>query len=101
MRSSAKGVALGGSSWIDSQPTGGDPGGDIRKFLLEIGGWRYASEGIVETSGSYEKSGFGSARYTRSLSSSDLNNSWLRKFVTKELNRFDVPLLSSRKNDRI
>jgi len=52
----------------------------MRKFLLEMGGWRYASEGIAETSGSHETSGFGSARYTRSLSPSDLND----RFVTKE-----------------
>lgn len=38
MRSSARGVAFGGSSRIDSQPTGGEPGGEIRKFLLETGG---------------------------------------------------------------
>jgi len=62
----------------------------MRKFLLEIGGWRYASEGITETSGSHETSGFGSARYTRSLSSSDLNDSWLREFVTKEVNCVDL-----------
>src|SRR5882762_8338741 len=33
MRSSARGVGLGGSSLIGSQPTGGEPGGEIRKFF--------------------------------------------------------------------
>lgn len=32
-RSSARVSRLGGSSRIDSQPTGGEPGGEMRKFL--------------------------------------------------------------------
>ena len=38
IKSSASGVALGGSSLTCSQPTGGDPGGDIRKFFSTAGG---------------------------------------------------------------
>lgn len=40
MRSSARGVGFGGSSSIGSQPTGGEPGGEMRKFFSCFGGRR-------------------------------------------------------------
>jgi hypothetical protein len=47
MRSSARGVGLGGSSWTCSHPTGGEPGGEIRKFLDVSGGQRKTPPGPV------------------------------------------------------
>ena len=48
MRSSANGVALGGSSLMGSQPTGGEPGGEIKKFLSMGGGRRcWSSRGLL------------------------------------------------------
>ena len=43
IRSSASVALFGGSSRICSQPTGGDPGGDIKKFLSSGGGFRKLS----------------------------------------------------------
>jgi hypothetical protein len=62
MRSSARGVALGGSSTICSQPTGGEPGGEMRKFFVVSGGQRYGPSG-PSLMGSV---GVGSPRKTRS-----------------------------------
>lgn len=62
MRSSARGVAFGGSSRICSQPMGGDPGGDIRKFFSIGGGRRNFSSNVGDDG---EKMGLGSERYTR------------------------------------
>ena len=59
MRSSARGVELGGSSTICSQPTGGEPGGEMRKFFSIAGGRRCAPPGGV--------TGVGSARNTRRM----------------------------------
>lgn len=58
IRSSARGVLLGGSSRICSQPTGGEPGGDMRKFFSSAGGRRRF--GLSSCS-----RGVGSARNTR------------------------------------
>ena len=44
MRSSASGVSFGGSSRIGSQPTGGEPGGEMRKLRSTVGGWRWCGE---------------------------------------------------------
>jgi hypothetical protein len=41
MRSSASGVGLGGSSLIGSHPSGGEPGGEIRKFFVGDGGAKW------------------------------------------------------------
>jgi hypothetical protein len=57
MRSSASGATFGGSSATCSQPTGGEPGGEMRKFFSRGGGRRSASLGGV--------GGVGSARNTR------------------------------------
>ena len=43
-RSAASVSAFGGSSRICSQPTGGDPGGEIRKFLSVSGTGRYSGK---------------------------------------------------------
>jgi hypothetical protein len=61
MRSSARGAEFGGSSRICSQPMGGDPGGEIRKFF-SIGGGRSKFSSAVGDDG--EKMGLGSERYT-------------------------------------
>ena len=58
MRSSARGEWLGGSSTICSHPTGGDPGGEIRKFFSSLGG--RSRSGLSSCS-----RGVGSARKTR------------------------------------
>jgi hypothetical protein len=47
MRSSASGAAFGGSSTTCSQPTGGEPGGEIRKFFSIAGGRRCEPPGGV------------------------------------------------------
>jgi hypothetical protein len=57
MRSSASGKALGGSSTTCSHPTGGEPGGEMRKFFSIAGGRRWVPSGGV--------TGVGSARKTR------------------------------------
>jgi hypothetical protein len=57
MRSSASGRALGGSSVTCSHPMGGEPGGEMRKFLSIAGGRRWVPPGGV--------TGVGSARKTR------------------------------------
>lgn len=59
MRSSASGVGLGGSSLMGSQPTGGEPGGDIKKFFSIAGGRRYWSSAMEEK---LSNRGFGAAR---------------------------------------
>lgn len=64
MRSSASGVGFGGSSLIGSQPTGGDPGGEIKKFFSIAGGRRYCSSAMAEK---LSNRGFGAARYTRNM----------------------------------
>jgi len=61
MISSARGVALGGSSLIGSQPTGGEPGGDIKKFLSSSGTLRYLISGNDES----DRRGLRSAGYSR------------------------------------
>ena len=54
MRSFAKGVEFGGSSRICSQPTGGDPGGEMRKFFSWAGGRRWKGE-VLEDVGEVNK----------------------------------------------
>lgn len=58
IKSSARGVLFGGSSRICSQPTGGEPGGEMRKFFSSAGG--RSRSGLANWS-----SGVGSARNTR------------------------------------
>lgn len=67
MRSSARGAELGGSSTVCSQPTGGEPGGEIRKFFSIAGGWRW--NGDLEELDDSDIMGVGSARNTRSVAS--------------------------------
>jgi hypothetical protein len=65
IRSSASGAAFGGSSLIGSQPTGGDPGGEMRKFLSIAGGRKKLASGT-----DWPKlviKGLGSALYTRKI----------------------------------
>ena len=70
IRSLASGVEFGGSSRICSQPTGGDPGGEIRKFFSTVGGLRWNGENLDfvpfgDEEPDDEGIGVGSARYTR------------------------------------
>lgn len=68
IRSSASGVAFGGSSTMGSQPTGGEPGGEMRKFLSSFGGRSKLASGTV-LSEVRSMMGLGSARYTRKATS--------------------------------
>jgi hypothetical protein len=61
MRSSARGATFGGSSRICSQPIGGDPGGEMRKFFSIAGGRRKFSFDVADDG---ERMGLGSERYT-------------------------------------
>lgn len=47
-------MELGASSVIGSQPSGGDPGGEMRKFLSDSGGarWNDAGSGLMGVNGS-------------------------------------------------
>lgn len=78
MRSSARGAAFGGSSLIGSQPTGGEPGGEIRKFFSSSGGRRKLLREELGEDGSI---GVGSARYTRSVVSGLVQDENPRMFV--------------------
>lgn len=62
-RSSAKVSMLGGSSRICSQPTGGEPGGEMRKFLSVSGTGRWSRYRRFRSI----SRGVGSPRYTRSV----------------------------------
>jgi len=63
IKSSARGEELGGSSTMGSQPTGGEPGGEIRKFFSIGGGrrWKGSNSSVGEGCAIV----VGSARYTR------------------------------------
>lgn len=61
-RSEANGEALGGSSVICSQPIGGEPGGEMRKFFSSGGGARWLYVGSFRRA-----SGVWRARKTRSV----------------------------------
>lgn len=61
------GAGLGGSSRICSQPSGGEPGGEMRKFFSCAGGLRYLFPSPWFTSSS--SMGVGSALKTRMTAS--------------------------------
>ena len=70
MRSSARGVSFGGSSRMGSQPTGGEPGGEMRKLRSTVGGRRWKGENFFVPFGvevEEDAMGVGSARYTRNV----------------------------------
>lgn len=92
MRSSASGVSFGGSSGIGSQPTGGDPGGEIKKFLSIVGGLRWYGENldfvpVGDDDPDDEGIGVGSARYTRKITSGlhDTVSAPNKNIITKAL----------------
>lgn len=59
MRSSASGVEFGASSRMGSQPTGGEPGGEMRKFFSSSGGRK---KWFFDEPGEDGSMGVGSAR---------------------------------------
>jgi len=62
MISSASGVGFGGSSLTGSQPIGGEPGGEIKKFFSNSGTFRWLKSGTEAS----KRIGLRSAKYTRS-----------------------------------
>lgn len=78
MRSSASGVAFGGSSLIGSQPTGGDPGGEMRKFFSMAGGRRYWSSAMALK---LSMIGLGEERYTLNVVSSLKKSFTMIRFI--------------------